>query len=296
MERPLRPQAARRENEPAAIRNLSKSQIYSTLSEEVYLPPKESKGVNREYIVRVYMNEALRIPLIEYKRFEAELTPLQRKKAPFVNLLDLYQKANQLLASMGHNQFGFSNNLIPEEKWMMNVIRFVDRPNVLGAYLRPLNVPDEFQNMDIYVMKTAQKNAGDWLSRGATIQNSTFWSLKSSLWEAVRRLRSTEKDIEQAEAHLQRLRVKRGEEQDSVDNKRTAFGLAVFNIRQPGANINQQAAFMRNEDARTELAQIIELYTSIYLRTTFAFVLDTVRNIGDELAINGVVMFRCSES
>jgi hypothetical protein len=222
------------------------------------MPPKESKGVNREYVVRAYMGLALRIPLREFKLFEATLTPLQQKKAPFISLLDVYQKANQLLNHLGRQPFGFAPGILPEEKWMLGVLRFVDRPNLTGAFLTPLEVPQEFREMDFFLMKTSQKNASDWLSSGALASNSNFWNLKCNLWEAVRKLRGTDKDIESLEQALARLRERRAQEQQTVDSRKTSFAMAVYNLKYPGQANNDQGNYLQNEHARNLLRELVD--------------------------------------
>ena len=42
------------DNEPAEIRQLTKSQLYKLLAAEWILPNKDSRGVTREYLAGVY--------------------------------------------------------------------------------------------------------------------------------------------------------------------------------------------------------------------------------------------------
>ena len=259
MERPGRPETGNRDAEPAEIRNQTKSQIYESLLEHFYLPPKDSKGVNREYLVRVTTNAALTVPLREIKVFEANLTPAQMKKIPFLNPTEAFGRANLLFTQLGYQPFNFPGQIVPEEKWLLFVIRFLDRPNVLGAFLRAVEVPAIFENQPNFIAKIAQRNAMEWLSIGAALENNNFWQLKAGLWEAVKKMRGLEQDIQTAERHMERLRQKRNQEQSILESKRSSFALAIFNVRFPGRNLTAHAAFITDEAARQTIRAIIDM-------------------------------------
>ena len=101
--------------QPPAIRNLTKNQLYLMLSETYLLPSIESKGINRTYLVGVYTDQNYRLNLLEYKRFEAELTPSQQKKTNLVNLAYILRKLNALLVEENRRPLGFPDFIIPEE-------------------------------------------------------------------------------------------------------------------------------------------------------------------------------------
>ena len=61
------------DNEPAEIRQLTKSQLYKLLAAEWILPNKDSRGVTREYLAGVYLNQLFRVGRLELQQFEARL-------------------------------------------------------------------------------------------------------------------------------------------------------------------------------------------------------------------------------
>ena len=73
-------------DEPLAIKGKTKKQLHMMLSEEYCLPTIDSKGVNRYYLVGVYLGKHFRVQQMEMKRFEIELTPQQQKRTNLVNL------------------------------------------------------------------------------------------------------------------------------------------------------------------------------------------------------------------
>lgn len=100
---PLRPQMEQeaRLNEPEEIRKLSKKDLHARLANEYYLPAHTTKGVNRTYLVSVFTGAAFRISILEFKRWDAELTPNMKKKQPIICGVDAVAKINQLLTETG---------------------------------------------------------------------------------------------------------------------------------------------------------------------------------------------------
>ena len=123
-------------DEPEAIRNLKKKAIYKLLSEQWLLPEESSKGVHRRYLVGVYRGDYFRVNIMEYKRFEVELTPAQLKKTPFLSSGDVFVKISHLLTEIGIPPLGFEVGLFPEDTWLYKIVRFVDRSNATGVYLQ----------------------------------------------------------------------------------------------------------------------------------------------------------------
>lgn len=248
-----------RENEPIEIRNLSKSQLYMQLAEEYHLPSKNSKGVNREYLVRVFQAQVLRVEVRDFKLFMAELTPIQLKKSPFVNLSDVYERMNVLLREIGHPPFGFSHGLLPEEKWLLGIVRFVDRANILGAFVRSLPVPGELARTVSCRIKSAQRNANTYLNQGIAEAHNKYWAQKAAVWESYKKLRSTNKDIEDQEDILRRLREKRNAEIADVNARTANLALMVYNLRNEGDQNVVNQRFFDDDQARDRMQGLIQV-------------------------------------
>ena len=77
LNRPGQLNAQAAQDEPPAIRNLTKNQLYLLLSETYLLPAIDSKGLNRAYLVGVYTDQNYRLNPPWYKPVEARLTPRQ---------------------------------------------------------------------------------------------------------------------------------------------------------------------------------------------------------------------------
>jgi hypothetical protein len=216
-----------RANEPAEIRRQTKSNLYDTLAEQFYLPKKNSKGVNRAYLVGVYTQQFFRVELRELKRFQAELTPAQTKKTPLLNLTDLYSKVTSLVVEYGGHPLGFRQGAIPEEAWLLGITRYVDRANLTGAFTRPIpgHVPRICLSQRI---KNAQERAKVYLLQGIAPDNAKISSLKLNVWEANKKRINLNKDIGEAERFLDNLRRKLLVEEAELRGKLSEFAKAII--------------------------------------------------------------------
>ena len=88
------------------------------LSADYFLPPRDSRGVSRTYLVSVYTHKYFRIGNIGLKKFMAELTPSQLKKAVFITKAETHYKVEQLLRETGKKELEFKSGLIPDGAWL----------------------------------------------------------------------------------------------------------------------------------------------------------------------------------
>ena len=247
-----------RANEPAAIRQMNKSQLYNLLSEQWYLPTKDSKGVNRGYLVRVYMDEVCRIPSLEFRLFIAARTPGELKKSSFLSLSELFIKLNALLNQMGHHPLGFREGVIPEEKWMMGVARYIDRTNLSGAFLRALAPIEQMNNIHSQIVKNAQTNANQWLFRQVPQQNTKILAQKVDVKEAYKKTVCTNRDIIDLERVVVNLRAKRNEENTVLRAKIMVMAGSIFNLARVAAGHHADDLIPEDGAVRNDLQLVAE--------------------------------------
>ena len=131
-----------RQNEPLETRDLSKQRLYNRLSEAWLLPPAESKGVCRAWLLKVWNGSVYRVGLKDLKTFEVAITPAMMKRNGLTNLLHLMLRINGLLNSRGEKVLGFGDFTVPDERWLCRVARFIDQANILEFFQYPV-VPIE---------------------------------------------------------------------------------------------------------------------------------------------------------
>jgi hypothetical protein len=102
-------------SEDPETRHLDKRELYNMVGHRYYLPPCTSKGVTREYLVKVHRNQLFRVATLELKHFEVELTGPMTKRVGIQNNALLMRKLNVLLLSKGQTQLGFDEFDAPDE-------------------------------------------------------------------------------------------------------------------------------------------------------------------------------------
>lgn len=129
-------EAAAEQQEGEDTRHLSKHKLYNMLSENWFLPSVDSKGVCRQYLLRVHRNEVFRVTNREYKTFEVNVNPAHFKKNGLTCLGHLVNRLNRLLTSRNERVLGFPPHVIPEESWLIKVARKIDQHNLLEFFQR----------------------------------------------------------------------------------------------------------------------------------------------------------------
>ena len=131
-------QAGQHLNEGPETRDLCKEKVFDRLSEQYLMPPIHTKGVSRNWLIRVWNGEVFRVAIRDFKLFEADITPNHMKRNGFTNLLHLMLKINQLLTSRQQPTLGFHDFCVPDEKWLAKIARYIDRSNVLEFFQMPV--------------------------------------------------------------------------------------------------------------------------------------------------------------
>lgn len=102
-------------NEDPETRELDKRKFYNLVATRFFLPPITTKGITREYLVKVYRNEVYTVPLFDLKHYEVELTASMMKRVGIPNNSLLVRKLDGLLASQNLPPLGFDDFEPPDE-------------------------------------------------------------------------------------------------------------------------------------------------------------------------------------
>jgi len=135
-------------NEDPDTKNLDKKELYTMIAHRYYLPPFASRGLNREYLIKVHKNQVYRVLMLELKHFEVELTNAMTKRIGLPNNVLLQRKLNALLRSRRQPELGFEEYDSPDEvislhkTWLYRVARYIDKSNLLEFFENPVNQED----------------------------------------------------------------------------------------------------------------------------------------------------------
>lgn len=125
-------------NEPFEIREWSKSKLYTHISETFFVASRDSRGMNRSQLVRIYTAQVYRVTRQDMLQFEANLQPAETRKSTFYCVSLLYERLQTLMELMNLPPLGYPEGTVPEEEWFTRILRYIDRYNLLEGFQRRL--------------------------------------------------------------------------------------------------------------------------------------------------------------
>lgn len=196
-----------RDDEEEDTKRLTKSQLYAMISDRWLVPPQDSKGVNRRWLLAVHRGQAFRVEVATIMRFEVEVPRRLQKKTCFTNLADLVLKLNLLLVERGLLELQFSEHVVPDEGWLLRICRYLDQTNILGVFSDA--IPDSLAPPSLSQrFLLAQQAAQRYLFGGHLLDSQDVFNSVRSVAEAYKRLLNLHRDVEEATYVLQSLRDK----------------------------------------------------------------------------------------
>lgn len=135
---------ANRGNEGPETHGLEKKAVYQKVALQYFLPPILSRGVNREYLLKVLKGEVFRVTHSDIKHFEVDLTDDMTKKFTTVNNGLLVRKLNRLLESRRESPLGMDEHDPPDQvscshqAWLYRVARYIDPTNLTEFFVAPV--------------------------------------------------------------------------------------------------------------------------------------------------------------
>ena len=216
-------------------KNLDKNELYELVSKDYMLPPVNSKGITREYLLQVKEGDVFRVTHRDHKDFEFTLEKDQQKKVGVVNNALLVRKLNLLLTLHGEKGLGFSEYNLPEQNWLYKVARYIDRTNMLEFFEKaaipepPLtehsNILAQTHHGRIYAsewlfrLEKAKKNKKLWEAfRVLSEKNRNLNSMRVNADILDNELKETQKKILQADTELHDLIGKVSFTYTSIEN------------------------------------------------------------------------------
>lgn len=125
-----------RPEEPAETASLSKNQLYDRVASTYFIPPYLSRGVTRDYLLRVLNDQVFRVTHNVIKHFEVDLDKAHTTKTSSPNNSLVVKKLNLLLDHQNNRPLGFDEYDVPESTWLYRVARFIDQTNILELFER----------------------------------------------------------------------------------------------------------------------------------------------------------------
>ena len=119
---------------------LDKRELYEAVSLRWFIPPFDSRGICREYLLAVYHGQVFRVTHSDIRHFEVDLENKMIKRIGILNNGLLVRKLNRLLDSRGDRPLGFREEEPPEQvsychkDWLYRAARFIDPTNLMEFF------------------------------------------------------------------------------------------------------------------------------------------------------------------
>lgn len=226
----------RQSDEDATTRGLEKKDLYEMVAKTYFLPPFASRGVTREYILKVNSDQVFRVTTNELRHFEVDLTSeMQRKVLGLTNAI-LVRKLNHLLRLRGQNPLGFTEYDVPEQAWLHRVARFIDQTSLTEFFEAPVVAEPPVHNgsHSISLIYHGRLSASKWFLRHPAIKsNRRFWDTLRSISDTYKAFISLDISIEILQRELEENQRKRTMVSHSLEDMITKASLTYTAIEYP---------------------------------------------------------------
>lgn len=246
------------EDEGPETRSLSKLGLYNQLNARFFLPHPESKGVNRRWLLQIYNGNAYRIEHSILRRFEFDIPKSLQKKASLVSLMDVVVKLDRYLVELGQKTLGFQDGIIPEEEYLLKVLRYVDQANIMGVFSGPINNAVERTVLSNQIFK-AQCSAQEYLLSNQLMENQNVFNGIKALAETNKKLSNLRQDIKALEEELRSSREKQQTTEANLNSYllKASTTLVAFGNRMPNPELMFDES--QGQAYRDQLQQISKL-------------------------------------
>ena len=190
-----------RQDEGPETRSLSKKELYNLVAASWMLPPFNSKGITREYLLKVQRNEVYRIDTKAWRTFEYELQPHQQKRTAVINNSLMVQKLTVMLSLTGHKPLGFTMYDPPDQNWLYKVARYVDYANFMEAFEAKIRDPPTVNedSHNIEKLQYCRREVSKYLFSDTRVRNN------KKVWEALRALSESFRTLTSYQATMRTL-------------------------------------------------------------------------------------------
>jgi hypothetical protein len=245
-------------DEGADTKNLEKKELYEMVHKNWFIPPYASRGVTRDYLLKVHNNLVFRTTHGEIKHFEVDLTPEHQRKVQGMGHPVLLRKLNILLYLTGRKQLGFTEHDLPDQGWLHRMARMIDPTSLTEFFDTPVHSEPNpnTDSLNISLIYHGRLAAARWFMRHPTIKsNRRFWESLHTIGTLFRAYLNKGLAIETLERELAAQQREKADMANSLDDLISKAALTYSAILNPG--LKPDAVIAGSDDItgdmRTEL-------------------------------------------
>lgn len=275
-----------RADEGPDTRSLEKRALYEFIAKDYLLPPFGSRGVTRDYLLRVHRGQVFRIPIMDIKRFEVELQPVQTKKLGVANNGLLTKKLNILLESREEKTLGFDHYEPPEQVqydhqvWLCRVARYIDATNLTEFFEQPAQPEPRLTNEASHISHIfygRRKASKYFFQPENTKNNRKLWDSLRSVSDLYRTLQSQSLTIEVFQNAVREAQTKADEMDRRLGDMVSQIALTYVTLQYP--HVKADTIVKGNNENHPEVKEAINMACKLYslfTRIRFIYCSDNV--------------------
>ena len=223
-------------DEEADTRSLEKKELYEMVAKRWFIPPYQSRGVTREYLLKVHKDRVHRLTNGEMKHFEVELGTEHHRKAQGMGHAVLIRKLNLLLDITGRKPLGFTEYDIPDQAWLHRMARHIDPTSITEFFEVPIR-PEPMVNQTshpIACIHHGRLAAAKWFMRHQQVSsNRRFWESLHAVNNLYRALLNKDLAIECLQKELLEHQQERNIMANNLDDQVSKASLTYTSILNP---------------------------------------------------------------
>ena len=227
-------------DEGPETRDLDKRELYENVYLRYFIPPFDSRGINREYLLAVFYGHVFRITHSEIRHFEVDLETKMVKRIGILNNGLLVRKLNKLLDVKGERPLGFKEEEPPEQvvyfeqEWLYRIARAIDRTNLMEFFEAPVTKEPSLTNQSHNISRVyfgRIKASQYFFRRPETRSNRKFWDGLRTISDTHRSYQSQVLAIEVLKNDLREAEKRAAEIGRNLDDliSKSAFTYTLMN-------------------------------------------------------------------
>jgi hypothetical protein len=239
-------------------KNLEKRELFDMVTSVWCLPPYASKGVTRDYLLKVHRGSVFRVNTNELKRFEADLSKEAQKKIGTINNALLVRKLNILLNEQRKPVLGFTEYEIPESAWLHRVARFIDQTSLLEVFERPVRPEPQLNGQSNACSKIyfGRVHASSYLFRTPQVrQNKKLWESFKMISDTYRSVLSYRINLDILQRELDDTMNKIAQYENHLSDQITKSAFTYTALENP--NIRQEVILGGPENFTGEMRELL---------------------------------------
>jgi hypothetical protein len=247
-------------DEGPETKSLEKKDLYEMVNKQWFVPPYFSRGVTRDYLLKVYHNRVYRITHGEIKHFEVDLTPEHQRKVQGMGHAVLVRKLNILLQLTGRNQLGFTEHDLPDQGWLQRIARMIDPTSLTEFFDTPVHsepTPTS-SSLAISLIYHGRLAAARYFMRHPSIKsNRRFWESLHTIGNLFRGYLNKALAIETLERELTAQQREKMEMANNLDDLISKASLTYSAILNP--NLKPDAVIGGSGDVTGDMRNELQL-------------------------------------